>query len=98
MQGGTRERERKQKQKQQGVRVRQGAGAEPVVTDSADSKRAGGLDGRDGALDGLDGAGGYAGENRWSLMSRAPPMTPAVGPSSPSTMGRLPVASGSDWR
>ncbi|WP_406308298.1 hypothetical protein [Streptomyces griseoaurantiacus] len=47
MQGGTRER----KQKQQGVRVRQGAGAEPVVTGSADSKRAGGLDGRDGALD-----------------------------------------------
>lgn len=39
-----------------------------------------------------------AGENRWSLMSRAPPITPAAGPNSPRTMGRLPVASGSDWR
>lgn len=42
--------------------------------------------------------GRQAGENRWSLMSRAPPMTPAVGPNSPRTMGRLPVARGSDWR
>ncbi|MGX1304398.1 hypothetical protein RKD35_005886 [Streptomyces albogriseolus] len=40
----------------------------------------------------------YAGENRWSLMRRAAPMTPAVGPSSPRTMGRLPVARGSDPR
>ncbi len=39
-----------------------------------------------------------AGENRWSLMSRAAPITPAVGPNSPRTMGRLPVARGSDWR
>lgn len=39
-----------------------------------------------------------AGENRWSLMSRAAPMTPAVGPNSPSTMGRFPVASGRDCR
>ncbi|MCO4700086.1 hypothetical protein LRR80_06191 [Streptomyces sp. RO-S4] len=40
----------------------------------------------------------YAGENRWSLMRRAAPMTPAVGPNSPRTMGRLPVARGSEPR
>ena len=40
----------------------------------------------------------YAGENRWSLMSRAAPITPALGPNSPRTMGRFPVANGSDWR
>ncbi|CAM5470921.1 hypothetical protein SALBM217S_10462 [Streptomyces griseoloalbus] len=43
-------------------------------------------------------ASGYAGENRWSLIRRAAPMTPAVGPNSPRTMGRLPVAKGSDPR
>ncbi|CAM5539713.1 hypothetical protein SAURM35S_02410 [Streptomyces aurantiogriseus] len=42
--------------------------------------------------------GVYAGENRWSLIRRAAPITPAVGPNSPRTMGRLPVARGSDWR
>ncbi len=42
--------------------------------------------------------GGQAGENKWSLMRRAAPMTPAVGPSSPRTMGRLPVARGSEPR
>ena len=41
---------------------------------------------------------GQAGEKRWSLMRRAAPVTPATGPNSPRTMGRLPVASGSDWR
>lgn len=41
-------------------------------------------------------AWGQAGEKRWSLMSRAAPITPAVGPNSPSTMGRLPVARGRD--
>ncbi len=41
---------------------------------------------------------GQAGENKWSLMRRAAPMTPAVGPSSPRTMGRLPVARGSEPR
>ena len=41
---------------------------------------------------------GQAGEKRWSLMRRAAPVTPAAGPNSPRTMGRLPVASGSDWR
>lgn len=41
-------------------------------------------------------AWGQAGEKRWSLMSRAAPITPAVGPNSPRTMGRLPVARGRD--
>src|SRR5690606_32218065 len=37
-------------------------------------------------------------EKTWSVMSRAPPITPARSPSSERTIGRLPVASGSDLR
>ena len=40
----------------------------------------------------------WSAANTASLMRRAAPTTPASSPSSLRTTGRLPVASGSDWR
>ncbi len=72
----------------------------PVPTGGADQAGAGGpAPGGAGVPDAAGPPGeGQAGENKWSLMRRAAPMTPAVGPSSPRTMGRLPVARGSEPR